>query len=278
VRALPLADAAAFRRPARRTAVARFALAALVAILAGLAFLAARDGHPGDASAPPPAAARPLVVVVDVSASVAGAADEKIASTLERIARARRYAGLVLFGDAAAETLPPATRVAELTRFVPFFRPPPRRDDYYAREPWGTALGSGTRISAGLRAARRSLARDAGGGGDVVLVSDLDTSVVDVAALERELAVYARSPALDVVVVALPGTAANDEAFFRRRLGNAYAALDPTVVAEPSPAAAPVPPFPRRLALLVVLIGLALALRELVAVPLAWRPRETTRA
>ena len=278
MRALPLADAAAFRRPARRTAGTRFALAALVAVLAGLAFVAARDGRTTDAPAASPPPARPLVVVVDVSASVAGAADENIATTLERIARARRNAGLVLFGDAAVETLPPATRAAEFGRFVPFFRPPAGRDAYYAREPWAAALGSGTRISAGLRAARRSLERDAGGAGDVVLVSDLDTSIVDMAALERELAAYARAPDLDVRVVALPGTAANDEAFFRRRLGPAGAALDPTVVAEPTPVAAPVAPFPRRLALLVVLIGLALALHELVAVPLAWRREETTRA
>jgi hypothetical protein len=275
VRALPLADAPALRRPARRTALARLALAALVAIFAGLAFLAARDGPPAAASAPSPPPARPLVVVVDVSASVAGAADEKIASTVDRIARGRRSAGLVLFADAAAEALPPATRAAELVRFVPFFRPPPGADDYYISEPWGAALGSGTRISAGLRAARRSLGRDAGGAGDVVLVSDLDTSRVDEAALERELAAYARSPTLDVVVVALPGAAANDEALFRRTLGRAYADLDPTVVAEPAPAAAPDAPFPRRLALLVVLIGLALALHEFVAVPLAWRAQET---
>ncbi len=278
MRALPLADAAAFRRPARRTALARFALAALVAILAGLAFIAARAGGPADVSTGSPPPATPLVVVVDVSASITGAADEKIALTLERIAGGRQDAGLVLFADAAAEALPLATRSAELARFVPFFRSPPGREDYYAREPWGAALGSGTRISAGLRAARRSLDREASGVGDVVLVSDLDTSRADAASLERELAAYARAPGLDVRVVALPGTSANDEAFFRSRLGRPSAALDPTVVAEPAAAAAPVAPFPRRLAVLIVLIGLALALHELVAVPLAWRPQEGRRA
>jgi hypothetical protein len=274
VRALPLADAPALRRAARRTTAARFGLAALVTVLVALALMAARDRRPPETAVAQPAPSRPLVAVVDVSASVAGEADDEIAALLERIARARGEAGLVLFSDAAVEALPPGTRTAELVRFIPFFRPPPGRDDYYAREPWGTALGSGTRISAGLRAARRALARDAGGAGDVVLVSDLDTSRVDVEALERELAVYARAPAVDVQVIALPGTKAPDEAFFRRRLGRADLDLEPAAALERTSEPAPVAPFPRRLALLVVLIGLALALRELVAVPLAWRAAE----
>ena len=274
MRALPLADAGAFRRAARRTALGRFALGALVAVLAGLAFAAALQAETTDAAASAAPAGTPIVLVVDVSASVAGAADERIAATLEAIAAARRdgSAGLVLFGDAALEALPPGTRAAELTRFVPFFRPPPGQDVYYAREPWARAVGSGTRISTGLRAARMSLERDAGGAGDVVLVSDLDTSQVDLARLERELAAYARAPALDVRVVPLPGADASDEAFFRGRLGQERLALDAGAVAQPAREAATDAPFPGRLALLVVLIGLALALRELVAVPLAWRP------
>lgn len=276
MRALPLADAATFRRPARRGALARLSLAAIVAALGGLAFLAAREEPPAGAGPPPPA--RPLVAVVDVSASIAGAADERIASTLARIARARGNAGLVLFADAAAEALPPASRAGELAPFVPFFRPPPGRDEYYEREPWAAALGSGTRISTGLRAARRALERDAGGAGDVVLVSDLDTSRVDVAPLERELAAYARAPALDVLVVPLPGTQPNDAAYFRARLGPADVDLAPSVAAEPPPASPGEADFPGRLALLVVAIGLALAVRELVAVPLAWRAQETSPA
>jgi hypothetical protein len=278
VRALPLADAAALRRPARRTAGARLALTALVAVLAALAFMAAGDERPPDAPAAAPMRSTPLVALVDVSASVAGTADDEVAATLERIARARRDAGLVLFSDAAAEALPPATPTAELARFIPFFRAPPGTEDHYAREPWGTALGSGTRISAGLRAARRTLERDAGGAGDVVLVSDLDTSQVDVERLERELAAYARAPAIDVRVVALPGTKAPDEAFFRRRLGRADFDLEPAAVVAQASQAAPAAPFPDRLALLVVAIGLAVALRELVAVPLAWRAHKGTGA
>jgi hypothetical protein len=276
VRTLPLADAPAFERPARRTALARFALAALVAILAGLALLAARDEEPPRVSPSPAPRSTPLVAVVDVSASVAGSAEDQIAATLEGVARARESAGLILFSDAAAEALPLAAPTTELRRFLPFFRPPPGLDDYYVRDPWGTALGSGTRISVGLRAARRTLERDAGGTGDVLLVSDLDTSQVDLERLERELATYARTPALDVHVLALPGTKANDEAFFRARLGRGEIEHEPVVVGERVSEAAPTgpAPFPGRLALLAVLIGLALALRELIAVPLAWRVHE----
>jgi hypothetical protein len=270
LRALPLADAAVFERAARRTTLVRVALVVLVAMLAALALFAARDEGPSAGAAPAVPEAPPLVVVADVSASVSGAADEAIASMLRRVAARRDgSAGLVLFGDAAVEALPSGTAAGELPRFVPFFRPPPGRADYYATEPWAAALGSGTRISAGLRAARISLERDAGGAGDVVLVSDLDTSEDDRARLERELAAYAAARLLDLHVVPVPGTDATDEAFFRARVGQTEgpAAIDFT----PAKAAEPAAPFPARLALLVVLIGLALALRELLVVPIGWR-------
>lgn len=270
----PLADAPAFVRAGRRTALVRSAVAAAVVLLVVFAFLVARDP---DRAAPPVASTgTALVVVLDVSASVSGEADAKVAETLESLADVSRPdgAGLVLFADVAVEALPPRTASAELGRYVRFFRRPAERTFSYVDKPWSPGIGGGTNISAGLRLGRDVLERDAGGRGVVLLVSDLAAAEQDVAALGRELGLYRRNPALDLRVVAVPPATAENKAFFRRRVdADSFVAHPASLRADTPDTRAERDPFPAALVLFVVLAGLGVALVELVAIPLAWRER-----
>jgi hypothetical protein len=277
-RAFPLADAPALARAARHTRFIRIVLAGLLALLVAFAFAAARRS---EAAPVERAAARDaLVVVLDVSGSISSDAYRRIAVVLADISRqrARRSTGLVLFASLAQEALPPAARGAELDRFVPFFLP--RASDAATSSfgnPWSSGLGGGTEISLGLRAAREALTRAERPSSRVVLVSDLADSPSDLPALRRVLSAYATDPSLELRVIPLPGASEEDKSFFLRRLGAPAFIVDSAFLAPAQTgSAATTPPraepFPGRLVLLVVLVGLALALYELVAVPLRWRP------
>ncbi len=276
---LPLADAPALARTARRTTLVRAALAALLALLLALAFLSARRR---ELAARERGSVGEVVALVDVSASVSDA-DASVAATLDALVRSERKqgVGLVLFADVAEEALPPGTPSDELARFVRFF-PREGRGGAAASsvdEPWSPGLGAGTRISQGLRAAREALARDAGGRGRVVLVSDLAAAATDLPRLRRELRAYRRNPLLDLQVVALPTAAVEDRRFFRSYLGGAsFVRPSATALSEPmkgSRASASELPL---LPLVVVLVALVLALVELVAMPLEWKERAPERS
>lgn len=271
---LPLADARAFVRAGRRTALLRYAVAAAVAVLVVFAFLLARDS---DRAAPPATTTgTALVVALDVSASVSGEADARVAETLESLADVTRTdgAGLVLFADVAVEALPPRTASTELGRYVRFFRRPAEQTFSYVDKPWSPGIGGGTSISSGLRLARDVLDRDAGGRGVVLLVSDLAIPDQDVENVRRELRLYRRDPLLDLRIVAVPPSTPENRAFFRRHvLPDAFVAHPASLRAEAPATSAERDPFPTALVLVVVLAGLAVALVELVAVPLSWRVR-----
>ena len=272
--AVPLADAARVFAAARRTRVIRAALAAALAGLLLAAFLVARGAHEPVPALDP--ASGGFVVVIDVSGSVSATGYRMIGRTLQEIVRTRRDrpTGVVVFADVAAEALPPGTSTRELARFLRFYEPPdPTASLAYfnLEKPWRTGLGGGTRISNGLRVAREALERDANGRGSVLLLSDLSTAEPDVAALEAELRTYARTPSLELRAAPLPLAAEEDERFFERFIGAEVRVPEATPGEEPGRPGAVPERVPTGLVVLAVLVGLALALNELFAVPLAWR-------
>ena len=288
---LPLADAPALGGSARRTAAVRTGLAAcLVALLAVTSGVAGRPDEPmsgilGEGSA--------TVIVLDVSASVSDLVYQNIARTLQGIVEAAgdgRRVGLVLFSDVAEEALPPGTRAEELRPFIRFFLPRPepgvrRKPPLYAAagpgappqipyplSPWLRTFSAGTRISTGLAAARRALDRDAAGGGRVVLLSDLAEAEEDVGALTHELLEYARRPGLSLSVVGLPPATDQETAIFERILGERQSVVSAaSLTADRASDGSPPGRFPAWLVVLVALLGLALAVNELLAQPLSWR-------
>src|SRR5438094_621968 len=96
---LPLADAAALRGPARRTAAVRLFLASGIVACLGAA-IALSDGG---STAPAKAAGggSNVEVVVDVSGSVADLSNPQILRALRQIASTTKRFGLVAFSDDA---------------------------------------------------------------------------------------------------------------------------------------------------------------------------------
>ena len=127
--AVPLADAPAFRRAARRTALVRTVLAlALIGLLAGCVATIRQPADPFDALVPK---GSNTVVVLDVSASVSDLVYREIARTMTGLVETAgddRRIGLVLFSDVAQEALPPGTPAAELRPFIRYFEPQERAE------------------------------------------------------------------------------------------------------------------------------------------------------
>src|SRR5204862_2755804 len=107
---------------------------------------------------------------------------------------ARSSFGLVFFSDTAYEALPPGTRWTEIRPLLRFFGRSERQRNAHSGarlrdNPWAPLRG-GTNISTGLSLAldivERQRAREAG----VLLISDLNNSVFDMADLTRTLARY----------------------------------------------------------------------------------------
>ncbi len=226
---LQLADAAALAAPARRTATLAGVTALLAALAVGLAAVLVRE--PSDSVSALLPASESTIVVLDVSASVTDLVYDEIARTLTLLADTPDESvrvGLVLFSDVAQVALPPGTRPRELRHFIRFFLPksePSARERAsryrpagpfapapikYILSPWFTDFGQGTSISSGLRAARETI-EEAGIGGHVLLISDLDNRAADQRELTRELVTYARNGvSLDVVAIP-PGVPAQSE-------------------------------------------------------------------
>ena len=295
--AVPLADAPAFRRAARRTALVRTVLAlALIGLLAGCVATIRQPADPFDALVPE---GSNTVVVLDVSASVSDLVYREIARTMRGLVETAgddRGIGLVLFSDVAQEALPPGTPAAELRPFIRYFEPKSepsavRKPSYYRnagpgappptpypQNPWFRSFSGGTRISVGLEAARVALARDGFTGGQVLLLSDLAEAEDDVARLAGELAIYARDPALELRVVALPPATERETAMFERILGDPRTVVGSSTLTDRSDSAAPAAGVPVWFVALALLVGLALAVNEAAVQPLDWRrsPREAT--
>ena len=289
---LPLVDATRLERGRRRARLVQVGLLAAVGGLVAAAAVAAT--RPADALAALVPRGQSAVVVLDVSSSVGDIVFQQIANTLRGVVETTGTSGrlgLVLFSDVALEALPPGTRAAELEPFIRYFEPlrerglRPRRPLYqfagpgvtlqgarYPISPWSGYLSGGTQISTGLRAARAALERGAGGAGRILLVSDLQEADEDRARLMQELVSFSSNSAVDLRVIALPPATERDMTVFRRILGNETHVISSSSLEERSrPGHAAGAATPLGMLAFVAALGLALAVAELVGVPLAWR-------
>ena len=171
------------------------------------------------------------VVVLDISSSTDSAPPREIPGVLRHLANAGGRSGLVLFSDVAYEALPLGATSEELRPFLRYFRRPalppapvPAQTAVHAppritrrATPWSRSFRSGTRISAGLESARRMVLEEPSRGSDVLLVSDLNDSLFDIAALEQTLRRYKRD-GIHLRIVALRPTVEN-RGFFVSRVG-----------------------------------------------------------
>ncbi len=174
-----LGDLAQLTLPAQRTTLVRVGLAlALAATLAG-AMLLARTAGSGRAAVLP-VGAKTGVLVLDVSASVAGPPFERVGTVVRGLAAANQAMGLVMFSDVGYELLPPNSPPSALQQFLRFFAPKSvqKGAPVFGQSPWGQFSG-GTRISTGLVAGLNALRRAHVTDGSLVLVSDLNDSQDD---------------------------------------------------------------------------------------------------
>lgn len=206
---LPTSAADELRSEHRRTRRVRMVLAAAaVGLLVGAVALA-RDLHALPTSYF--ATGSGGVVVLDLSTSVDAQKSQRVLRVLQSLAETEGRVGLVVFSDSAYEMLPPDTRSEELRPLLRFFdqgpvglagprgfggrrggdrNPAPTRPR--EESPWSLAFRGGTRISTGLAEARAVIAREGNRSLSVLLLSDLDDSGFDTAALTEELGAYER--------------------------------------------------------------------------------------
>jgi hypothetical protein len=274
--ALPLADAPSLGALARRTAIVRLVLLALIAVVALAAALTTKKMRVGESAFFAPGSAGEIVL--DLSSSTEAAPPEEIELALRRVARSGRRAGLVLFSDVAYEALPPAAKAVELTPFIRYFHvtqqdptrvfTPFRGAAPRHSNPW-SSFRAGTRISAGLKLARRALERSGSPG--VVLISDLNDSLFDVPQLTRTLTDYVRDR-IRLRIVPLNPTL-DDRAFWQSRLGEAAFIPEPVLTTDPAAHKERrlLGTFPWRFVLLGGLLAVMLAVNELVGNRLSWR-------
>ena len=226
-RAIPLGDALQLRPQAVRTVAVRAVLALLATAALVGAIVVSRDAQ-GDRTNLF-GSRRSGVVVIDASASIGGPARTRIGRAFRRLGEARSSFGLVFFSDVAYEAVPPGTPATELRSLVRFFAPSPREEFRRFRRrflnrpaprretnPW-TSLRGGTRISTGLGVARQMLKREGDLAAGVLLISDLDNSAFDGAALTRMLDLYKRER-IPMRVLGL-NPSPEDTAFFEGVLG-----------------------------------------------------------
>jgi hypothetical protein len=294
---LPLADAAQLDRGRRRARLAQAGLLAAAGALVAATALAVT--RPVDTLGSL-VRGQSTVVVLDVSSSVGDIVFEQIANTLRGIVDTTGTSerlGLVLFSDIALEALAPGTRAAELEPFIRYFEPirdrglRPRHSVYqftgpgvtlqgetYPLSPWSTRLSGGTQISIGLRAAREALERSAGGTGRILLISDLQEADEDRPRLMQELVLFSGDSTVDLRVIAIPPATGGDMAVFRRILGNEEYVVSSLSLDERSrPGHAVMAATPLAMLAFVGVLGLVLAVAELLGVPLAWGRRMVGR-
>lgn len=197
---------------AQRTTLVRVGLAfALAATLAG-AVLLARSAGSGRATVLP-VGAKTGVLVIDMSASVAGPPFERVGTVVRGLVAANQAMGLVMFSDVAYELLPPNSPPSAIQQFARFFAPKgvTRGAPVFGTSPWSQFSG-GTRISTGLIAGQEALRRAGITHGSLVLLSDLNDSQDDRDALVEE-ATALRQAHVPVRIVPINAAPQNAQVF-----------------------------------------------------------------
>lgn len=242
-RPVPLGDLPRLRGAARRTTVVRAGLALALAGTLAATVLSARSAGSGRAAVLPSGAST-AVIALDLSASISGPVDTRVATTLKGIVAANQAIGLVMFSDTAYELLPPNSPAAALLTFMRYFTPVRYSGGapVFGLSPWDEFSG-GTRIAAGLTEARLSLRRAHVAHGSILLISDLDDSSGDAAALLAE-ARQLRKAHIPVRIVPLFADPANARYLAAIFGDNAF--VDPSAFRtgagrETQPVAAPTP-------------------------------------
>jgi hypothetical protein len=221
-----LGDLPRLALPAERTTLLRLGLALALAATLSAAVLLARTAGSGRAAVLP-AGTNTGVVVLDMSASVAGPAFVRIGNVVRGLVATNQTIGLVMFSDVAYELLPPNSPPSSLQQFLRFFAP--RRvnggSPVFGQSPWDQFTG-GTRIAKGLIEGVDALRRGGITNGSLLLVSDLNDSNADRETLIAE-ALALRRAHIPVRIVPLLATAGNVQLF--SRLFGANSIVNPKV-------------------------------------------------
>ena len=201
-----LGDLTQLSDQAHRTTVVRVALAlALAATLAG-GVLLARSAGSGRAAVLP-VGSKTGVIVLDMSASVAGPPFQRVGAIVRGLVAANQAMGLVMFSDVGYELLPPNSPPSALQQFLRFFAPKSVANGgpVFGTSPW-SGFSGGTRISTGLAAGAAALRRAGATHGTLVLMSDLNDSQNDRDPLVAEADVlrHAQVPVRIVPINAMP--------------------------------------------------------------------------
>jgi von Willebrand factor type A domain len=266
--AIPLADAPAFRRQARRTRVVLSMLAA-ASVVAAIGFLLISRSSHTQTVVPLPRHAN-VVVVLDLSASISSDSFSRIGGTLKALSKTGDHVALIVFSDDAYEALPPGTPAADLAPLIRYFELPKQgRSGFlpsFPTNPWAKTFTGGTKISSGMEmaldlvAAQREPAT-------VILVSDLDDDPGDLPTLAAAGAV-AKHNRVPIRIVGLDPSPA-DVSYFKTIFShNTPIAEAPTVEQASQPGTTP---FPWPLIALVLAAAIALAARNSWAPILTWR-------
>ena len=186
-RGIPSTALPRLRGAARRTTLLRVLPALLLVAALAAAFLVARGE--GTRHAPLLPTDTVGIVVLDLSASISAQSYLRVEAAIQALTNNDQKVGLVVFSDTAYEMLPPGSPSRELRRLLRLFRPigGSGGDIVFPANPWADDFRAGTRISAGLRAARESLERAGVKKGSILLISDLDSPATDVARLGGEV-------------------------------------------------------------------------------------------
>jgi hypothetical protein len=290
--AIPLAAADELTSLARRTAVARYVLAAALLAAIAVAVSLGRDPEKRAGSLFPGSDSGMLVL--DISASI-GAPGRTFLEPLEYLSRTGQDFGLVFFSDVGYEAVPPGTSSDELRQFIRVFekpiqpcavppgRPCPaetrrmtKAEAAQARrlarrpDPWSTSFRGGTRISTGLRVGREVLEREGLTERGVLLVSDLGDSSFDLPALTREVIRY-KDERIPLHVVAVNADRSDKDVFDRLLASSAFVSRGDLSLREArTKAARTAAAFPIDLATVGVLAVLLLALNEYFCGRLSW--------
>lgn len=292
--AIPLADLRLLIDPARRTAAVRWLLAGVLVVVVVVAAVLAQ--RPGSSEITLTEGGRSGMVVLDMSASI-GTPRRRIIEPFEYLADTGQEFGLVLFSGMAYEAAPPGTSGAELRGIMRALAPfgniciaqerspcPPRtrriepdspeaeRIRRESETPWTESFRGGTTISAGLRLAREALERHLMKERGVLLISDLDDSLLDIPALTRELITYRREK-IPIHLVAL--SPYDDDRFFFERMVGREAFVDRADLAPgrlvDERQRAERAGVPEGLAALALVLLMLLALNEHFCARLTWR-------